>query len=294
MSLRAAKALHLALFLVGVALYVVFVLPRWWVLTGDIPTAVATAGRIVAGIPIALAAMPVLAILRLALSRKAKTPELALRLRAWSAVLHVVAGVLILVTAVVEIWLRLAVGGPYLFAVYGAAAAIAILAVLALYLSFAAEKPPAPPKPPKAAKVKAAKVKAKVQAARVKAARKPGAPRFGKKRAAATGSPADEPAETAETGADPSSSKEDTHSEATVTEATVTEATVTEATVTEATVTEATVTTVRQSGAGEIVADELTEDGAPGPHDEAGAPQPTAAILRNKRPAPKSRHRLRR
>lgn len=149
MGRRGAKALHLALLLVGVMLYVTFVLPRWWVLTGDIPTAVATAGRIAAGIPIALAALPVLAILRLALSRKAKTPELALRLRAWSAVLHVVAGALILVTAVVEIWLRLAVGGPYLFAVYGAAGAIAILAVLALYLSFVAEKPPAPPKPPK-------------------------------------------------------------------------------------------------------------------------------------------------
>ncbi len=165
MGRRGAKACHLALFLVGVVLYVTFVLPRWWVLTGDIPSAVATAGRIAAGIPIALAALPVLAILRLALSRKAKTPELALRLRAWSAVLHVVAGVLILVTAVVEIWLRLAVGGPYLFAVYGAAGAIAILAVLALYLSFDAEKPPAPPKParvrkpkpPKAKKVKPAK-----------------------------------------------------------------------------------------------------------------------------------------
>ena len=132
MGRRGAKALHLALFLVGVVLYVVFVLPRWWVLTGDIPTAVATAGRIAAGIPIALAAMPALSILKLALGRKARTPELALRLRAWSAVLHVVAGVLILVTAVVEIWLRLAVGGPYLFAVYGAAGAIAILAVLAV------------------------------------------------------------------------------------------------------------------------------------------------------------------
>jgi cytochrome b561 len=161
MGRRAAKALHLALFLVGVVLYVLFVLPRWWVLTGDIPTPVATAGRIAAGIPIALAAMPVLAILRLALSRKAKTPELALRLRAWSAVLHVVAGVLILVTAVVEIWLRLAVGGPFLFAVYGAAGAIAILGVLALYLSFVAEKPPAAPKPPKPAKpAKVKKVKA--------------------------------------------------------------------------------------------------------------------------------------
>lgn len=188
MGRRAAKALHLALFLFGVALYVVFVLPRWWVLTGDIPTAVATAGRIAAGIPIALAALPVLAILRLALDRKAKTPELALRLRAWSAVLHVVAGALILVTAVVEIWLRLAVGGPYLFAVYGAAGAIAILGALALYLSFVAEKPPVPPKPPKPPKP--AKVK------KVKAAKAAKSGKLGMKKAGAeSGTGAQETAE---------------------------------------------------------------------------------------------------
>jgi hypothetical protein len=162
MSRSAARGLHIALVLVGLLLYLMFVLPRWWVLTGDIPTGVATAGRLAAGIPIALAALPVFAILRDALGRTAKTPELALRLRAWSAVLHIVAGGLILLAAIVEIWLRLGVAGPYLFAVYGAAASIAILAVLALYLSFVAEKPPAepkPPKPPKAKKVKADKTK---------------------------------------------------------------------------------------------------------------------------------------
>ena len=157
MSRRAARGLHLGLILLGALLYLVFVLPRWWVLTGDIPSGVALAGRLAAGIPIALAALPVFAILRDALSRKAKTPELALRLRAWSAVLHLVAGGLIVLAAVVEIWLHLGVGGPYLFAVYGAAGSIAILAVLALYLSFVAEKPPAEPKPPKPKKVKAEK-----------------------------------------------------------------------------------------------------------------------------------------
>lgn len=160
MSRRAARGLHLALILVGVLLYLVFVLPRWWVLTGDIPTGVAIAGRLAAGIPIALAALPVFAILRDGLARTAKVPELALRLRAWSAVLHLIAGGLIVLAAIVEIWLRLSVGGPYLFAVYGAAASIAVLAVLALYLSFVAEKPPAepkPPKPPKPKKVRAEK-----------------------------------------------------------------------------------------------------------------------------------------
>jgi len=147
------------LFLTGVVLYVVFVLPRWWVLTGDIPSTLATAGRIVAGIPIAAAAWPVWQILQAALRSKTRIPEIALRLRAWSAVLHVIAGGLILLAAIAEIWLSLETGGPWLFAVYGAAGAIAILAFLGLYLSFVAEKPPAGPKPPKAAKVKAQKPK---------------------------------------------------------------------------------------------------------------------------------------
>ena len=159
MGTRAARALHLALFLTGVVLYVVFILPRWWVLTGDIPSTLATAGRIAAGIPFAAAALPVMQILQAALKSKPPTPEIALRLRAWSAVLHVVAGVLILLAAIAEIWLSLETGGPWLFAVYGAAAAIAILAFLALYLSFVAEKPPAEPKPAKPAKVKAKAVK---------------------------------------------------------------------------------------------------------------------------------------
>jgi hypothetical protein len=154
MGRRAARALHLGLFLVGVLLYIVFVLPRWWVLTGDVPSSLATAGRIAAGIPIAAAALPVLTILRQTLGRKVKTPELALRLRAWSAVLHVVAGALILLAAIAEIWLGLGAAGPYLFAVYGAAGAIAVLGALALFLSFVAEKPPAEPKPVKPVKVK--------------------------------------------------------------------------------------------------------------------------------------------
>jgi hypothetical protein len=128
------------------------------VLTGQLPSSLATAGRLAAGIPIAAAALPVLTILRQALGRKVKTPELALRLRAWSAVLHVVAGALILLAAIAEIWLGLGAAGPYLFAVYGAAGAIAILGALALYLSFVAEKPPAEPKPVKP--VKTAKTKA--------------------------------------------------------------------------------------------------------------------------------------
>ena len=63
------------------------------------------------------------------------TPELALRFRAWSALLLVVGGALILVPAIAEIWLGLGAAGVWLFAVYGAAGAIAILGVLAYSLS---------------------------------------------------------------------------------------------------------------------------------------------------------------
>ena len=157
MGRRPAIALHLALSLIGAALYFVFVIPRWWVLLGDFPNTLATVGRIVAGMPIGLAAIPVALFLQQSLKGAQKTPELALRLRAWAGVLHVVAGALIIVTAVAEIWLRLATAGPWLFAVYGAAGAITVLAVLAFYLSFVAEQPAPEPKPakePKPVKVK--------------------------------------------------------------------------------------------------------------------------------------------
>jgi len=152
MQRRAAIATHLALALLGAIMYLLFVLPRWWVLTGDIPTTPATVGRIAAGVPIALAAVPVALNLRQSLNTGAGTPELALRLRAWSAVLQVLAGVLIILTALAETWVGLDSAGPWLFAVYGAAASMAILGIAAFYLSRVAEKPPAAPKPPKASK----------------------------------------------------------------------------------------------------------------------------------------------
>jgi len=150
MGRRAARALYGALCVVGAVLYFLFVIPRWWVLTGDFPTTLGTAGRIAAGVPIALAAIPVMVVLKGSLGTR--VPELALRLRAWSAVLHVVAGVLVLAAAIAEIWLRLDSAGPWLFALYGAAAAIALLAILAFWLSFVAEQPPDEPEPAKPAK----------------------------------------------------------------------------------------------------------------------------------------------
>jgi hypothetical protein len=160
MQRRAATALHLALSVVGAVLYVLFVLPRWWVLTGDFPDTLATVGRVAAGVPIALAAVPVLN-LRQSIKPEMDTSELALRLRAWSAVLHVVAGVLIILTAIAEIWISIDAAGPWLFAVYGAAAEIAVLGVLAFYLSFIAEQPPRAPKPAKPVKQRKARGKSR-------------------------------------------------------------------------------------------------------------------------------------
>ncbi len=154
MGRRAATALHLALFLLGAALYVLFVIPRWWVLTGDIPGSLATAGRIAAGLPIALAALPVVLNLQRALKPDNRTPELALRLRAWSLLLHVLAGALLIAAAVTEIWLTLGTAGAWLFGVYGGAAALALLGFVTFHLAFVAERPPRAPKPPKPAKAK--------------------------------------------------------------------------------------------------------------------------------------------
>ena len=159
MGTPTARATHLGLSILGAVLYVLFVIPRWWVLTGDFPSTLGTVGRIAAGVPVAAAAVPVMLYLQHSLTAVPKPPEVALRLRAWSAVLHVIAGILIVVTAVAEIWLSLEVAGPWLFAVYGGAGAIAVLAVLAFAWSFTAEKPPAPPKPAKVTKEKPARVK---------------------------------------------------------------------------------------------------------------------------------------
>ena len=82
------------------------------------------------------------------------TPQLALSLRTGSIVAHVLAGVLIVGTAISEIWLSLDNAGQWLFGIYGAAAAIALLGIFGFYLSFVAELPPPPPKPIKPKKEK--------------------------------------------------------------------------------------------------------------------------------------------
>lgn len=136
------------------ALYFFFVLPRWPELMGSTTHTLGTVLRIVAGVLIALAALPVVFTLLRTRKPEFGTPQLALTLRTWSIVAHVLAGVLIVGTAISEIWLDLDDVGQWLFAIYGAAAAVAILGISAFYLSFVAELPPPPPKPIKPKKPK--------------------------------------------------------------------------------------------------------------------------------------------
>ena len=149
MGRAAATAVHLTLSAVAGVLYFLLVLPRWWELMGDTSHTLGTVLRLVTAALIALAALPVALTLVRTRRPEMATPEVALRLRLWSAVAHVLAGVLIAGAAIAEIWLSLDKAGPWLFGVYGAAAAVAILGIGAFHLSFVAEQPPAPPKPPK-------------------------------------------------------------------------------------------------------------------------------------------------
>lgn len=129
------------------ALYFFYVLPRWDELSGNLSHAWGTALRIVCGALIGLAALPV--VLTLLRTRRPEygTPQLALTLRLWSTVCHVLAGVLIIGTAISEIWFSLDDAGKWLFGIYGAAAAIAVLGIFAFYLAFVAELPAPPPRP---------------------------------------------------------------------------------------------------------------------------------------------------
>src|ERR1700741_2270520 len=129
--------------------YFFFVLPRWCELSGDTSHTLGTVMRIVAGALIGLAALPVVFTWLRTRRPEYGTPELALRLRLCSIVLHALAGVLIVGTAISEIWFSLDEAGRWLFGIYGAAAAIACLVFSAFSLGFVADLPPAPPKPVK-------------------------------------------------------------------------------------------------------------------------------------------------
>ena len=138
---------HASFLVIAGVLYFFFVPPRWFELTGAWPVELGSAMRLVCGALIGLAALPVLfTFLR---SRKPEfgTPRLALTLRLWSIVLHVLAGALIIGAAISEFWVSLDTAGATLFGIYGAAAAITLLGALGFYLAYAAELPPPPPKP---------------------------------------------------------------------------------------------------------------------------------------------------
>ncbi|MBP1817899.1 hypothetical protein [Mycobacterium sp. OAE908] len=154
MSRTVAVVWHASFSIAAGVLYFFFVLPRWWELSGDTSPTLGTALRIVTGALIGLAALPVVFTLLRTRRPEFGTPQMALRLYTSSIVLHVLAGVLILGTAISEIWISLDNAGQWLFGIYGAAAAIALLGISAFYLAFVAELPPPPPKPLKPKKAK--------------------------------------------------------------------------------------------------------------------------------------------
>jgi hypothetical protein len=154
MGRTVAVVWHASFSIAAGVLYFFFVLPRWPELLGDTSHTLGTVLRIVTGAVIGLAALPVVFTLLRTRRPEFGTPTLALRLRTSSIALHVLAGVLIIGTAISEIWLSLDSVGAWLFGIYGAAAAIALLGIFAFYLAFVAELPPPPPKPLKPKKAK--------------------------------------------------------------------------------------------------------------------------------------------
>jgi len=153
-SRTVATVWHASLSTLAAILYFLFVLPRWWELTGFSPHTLGTVLRVLLGLLVAATALPVATVLKQIRKPEFGTPQLALSLLRGSIVAHLVAGGLIAATAVSEIWLSLDSFGMWLFGIYGAAAAIALLGIGAFYLASVAEMPPPPPKPikPKAEK----------------------------------------------------------------------------------------------------------------------------------------------
>lgn len=179
MGRKVAMLWH-ASFSVGAGvLYFYFVLPRWPELMGDTSHALGTTLRIVTGVLVGLTALPVVFTLLRTRKPELGTPQLALSLRTWSIVVHVLAGALIIGTAISEIWLDLDTAGQWLFGIYGAAVAVAVLAFFGFYLSFVAELPPPPPKPLKSREPRQRRIRRRVRRGRPAeaAAEKPPKPR---------------------------------------------------------------------------------------------------------------------
>lgn len=159
---RKVAVLWHASFSIGAGvLYFYFVLPRWPELMGDTGHSLGTGLRIATGALVGLAALPVVFTLLRTRKPELDTPQLALSMRIWSIMAHVLAGALIVGTAISEVWLSLDAAGQWLFGIYGAAAAIAVLGFFGFYLSFVAELPPPPPKPLKPKKPKQRRLRRK-------------------------------------------------------------------------------------------------------------------------------------
>ena len=147
MGRKVAVLWHASCSIAAGALYFFFVLPRWPELMGETTRTLGLALRIVAGVLITVAALPVTFTLLRTRKPEFGTPQLALKLLTGSIVAQATAGVLIIGTAISEIWFTLNTAGQWLFGIYGAAAAIGLLGFYSFYLSFIAELPPPPPKP---------------------------------------------------------------------------------------------------------------------------------------------------
>ena len=256
-----ATAIHLSLCVAAGVGFALFVMPRWWELMGGTSHTLGTIIRIATGVLVALAALPVVLTLLRTRAPEAQTPAPALTLRMWSAGAHVVAGVLIIATAVTEIWVSLDTAGPWLYGVYGGALTTAFLGAAAFYLAFVAEKPPALPRAAKPKKDK-------------------------KKRGKSAEASSDETA-TSDAGTTESQTESDSETETETETETESEDAETGAGDSE---TAASDTDESTDEPGEGDAPQVDESSDADADAEAEAP----GILRNKRPSGKSGHRLRR
>ncbi|MDT5173482.1 MAG: hypothetical protein QOG37_733 [Mycobacterium sp.] len=283
MGRKVAMLWHASFSIGAGVLFFYFALPRWAELVGDVSHAVGIGLRIVTGALIGLAALPVVFTLLRTRKPELGTPQLALSIRTWSIVAHVLAGVLIIGTSISEIWFSLDKAGPWLFAIYGAAAAIAVLGFFAFYLSFVAELPPPPPKPIKPKKAKKSRGRAK----------------RGKGDDADvedTDEEDDEDDDETDESEDAADSEDSNAEEGKEEEATV-EAEADDASDTETTKTVAAPAEVSSEKADSPEPESVTEEQTTEEVDEASAETveaPAAARLRNRRPTGKTSHRRRR
>ncbi|WP_310776924.1 hypothetical protein [Mycobacterium sp. Z3061] len=276
---RKVAILWHASFTIGAGvLYFYFVLPRWPELMGDISSGAGMTLRIVTGALLGLAALPVVFTLLRTRKPELAVPQLALTIRTCSIVAHVLAGVLIIGTAISEHWFSLDTAGQWLFAIYGAAAAIGVLGFFAFYLSFVAELPPPPPKPIKPKKVKERRIRGKKR---------------GKAGVAVAEDDEDEDEDTEDEDTGDTGETEDTDA---ATEETSEQEEATE-TVTAETEDEAAAETVEAPAP--VPSEESAPDEAAAETVEAPAPASektveSSARLRNRRPTGKTSHRRRR